>query len=95
MERFEFPLMIRIRCAYDVLSGNPFKRFSDLDFDLFKAQRGDFEGAGILRIKQSSADCWPTEPNRADVRANNVNFRVEIVGFDPNRDLMIEAELES
>jgi len=92
MEGYQFPLTIRVRCAYDVLSGNPFKRFSDLDFDLFKAHQGDKRLSGSLSIIKTNADCWPSEPNQLDVRAHNSNFLVEVVGFDRNRDLVIEAQ---
>lgn len=90
-----FPLTIHVTCAYDVLSGNPFKRFSEFDFDLFKAQRGTPRSDGFLSIVLRNAHCWPTQPNKADVRADGPDFMVEIVGFDRNRDLVIEAEAES
>ncbi|MGH7783561.1 MAG: hypothetical protein ACREO5_06955, partial [Candidatus Binatia bacterium] len=83
IETFEFPLKIRVRCAYDVLTGNPFKRFSELDFN--------FLGAG-LAISKQGAHCWPNEPNEIDVQADKPEFSVEIFGFDPNRDLIIEAQ---
>jgi hypothetical protein len=92
VDGYQFPLIIRVRCAYDVLSGNPFKRFSDLDFDLFKAHQGDKRLSGSLSIIKTNADCWPSEPNQLDVRAHNSNFLVEVVGFDRNRDLVIEAQ---
>lgn len=93
-----FPLSIRIRCAYDVLSGNPFKRYSELDFSLFKAVQEDaraplsFEPKGSLAIRKRDADCWPVEPNEMDIKARTNSFSVEVVGFDPNRDLVIEAQ---
>lgn len=93
MNGVQFPLTIQIRCAYDVLSGNPFKRFSDLDFDLFKAYQGDKRMAGQISIIKKNADCWPTEPNLLDVRVNNLDFSVEVVGFDKNRDIVIEAQV--
>jgi hypothetical protein len=92
MDDYQFPLTIRVRCAYDVLSGNPFKRFSDLDFDLFKAHQGTERVADALSIVKANADCWPSEPNQFDIRVHNSNFSVEVVGFDRNRDLVIEAE---
>jgi hypothetical protein len=92
IDGYQFPLTIRVRCAYDVLSGNPFKRFSDLDFDLFKAHQGAERLPGSLSILKTNADCWPSEPNLLDVRAYNSNFLVEVVGFDRNRDLVIEAQ---
>ena len=92
IEASRFPLTIRVRCAYDVLSGNPFKRFSDLDFDLFKAQQGKTRINGAISIAKTNADCWPNQPNELDVRAHGPDFSVEVVGFDKNRDLVIEAQ---
>jgi hypothetical protein len=83
IDAVEFPLTIRVRCAYDVLTGNPFKRFSDLDFNFF---------VGGLQISTKSANCWPNEPNEIDVRAEKPDFSVEVSGFDRNRDLIIEAQ---
>jgi hypothetical protein len=88
---FQFPLTIRVRCAYDVLSGNPFKRFSELDFDLFKAHHGTSPN-GALSILKKNADCWPTQPNEIDVRVHDQEFSVQVLGFDPNRDLVVEAQ---
>lgn len=78
-----FPLKIHLRCAYDVLSGNPFRRFSDDDFTFYKAK---------LNINKVNADVWPTDPNELDVEARSADFRVDVVGFDPNRDLIVEAQ---
>src|SRR5262249_54187954 len=77
------PLKIKIRCAYDVLTGNPFKRYSDLDFSFFSAG---------LQISTEGAHCWPIEPNQIDVQAERLEFSVEVSGFDSNRDLIIEAQ---
>ncbi|MFZ3352754.1 MAG: hypothetical protein WA268_18025 [Xanthobacteraceae bacterium] len=91
-EGAEFPLSFRIRCAYDVLSGNPFKRFNQLDFDLFKAHRGTNPPKGLLSIIEANAGCWATEPNQLDVRAYSAEFSVAVMGFDKNRDVVVEAQ---
>jgi hypothetical protein len=77
-----FPLKIHLRCAYDVLNGNPFRRFSDEDFSFFKA---------ALKIEKINADCWPTDPNQIDIEARSADFKIEVIGFDVNRDLVVEA----
>lgn len=89
----QLPLRIQVRCAYDVLSGNPYKRFSDLDFDLFKAHQGSKRMADTISIIKKNADCWPAEPNMLEIRVNNLDFSVEVVGFDKNRDLVVEAQV--
>jgi hypothetical protein len=78
-----FPLKIKLRCAYDVLNGNPFRRFSDDDFTFFKSQ---------LKIDRHNADCWPTNSNELDIVARSADFKVEVIGFDVNRDLVVEAQ---
>jgi hypothetical protein len=83
IETAELPLKIRVRCAYDVLSGNPFKRFSEFDFSFLGAD---------LSIEKKNAHCWPNAPNEIDVQVESTNFSIEVVGFDPNRDLIIEAQ---
>lgn len=78
-----FPLSIRLRCAYDVLNGNAFRRFSDDDFSFYK---------GKISIEKTNADCWPAESNEMDVVARSKDFRIDVFGFDPNRDLIVEAQ---
>jgi len=78
-----FPLKIHVRCAYDVLNGNPFRRFSDDDFSFFKNR---------LKIEKHNADCWPTDPNQVDIEARSPDFKIEVTGFDVNRDLVVEAQ---
>jgi hypothetical protein len=77
------PLKFHLRCAYDVLNGNPFRRFSEHDFSFY---------SGRLKIVTQGADCWPTDPNEIDVEARSADFELDVVGFDPNRDLIVEAE---
>jgi hypothetical protein len=64
-----------------------------LDFDLFKAHQGDKRMADTISIIKKNADCWPAEPNMLDIRVNSLDFSVEVVGFDKNRDLVVEAQV--
>jgi hypothetical protein len=77
------PYKFQVRCAYDVLTGNPFRRFSEFDFSFYGLS---------LEISKNNADCWPTQPNELDIVVRESNFKVDVVGFDPNRDLIIEAQ---
>ncbi len=79
----QFPMQLQIRCAYDILSGNPYKRYSEYDFSFYRHP---------LQITKENADCWPTQGNELDVIARKPDFKVEVSGFDPNRDLIIEAQ---
>jgi len=79
-----FPFKLRVRCAYDVLTGDPFSRFSRYDFT--------FYGAGLKVEKKGAAQHVPTDANQLDVEISGADFRVDVLGFDSNRDLIIEAE---
>lgn len=79
----QFPMELRIRCAYDVLAGNPYSRYSEYDFSFFGPP---------IDIARNNADCWPNQGNELDVLARGPEFKVEVLGFDPNRDLIIEAQ---
>ena len=78
------PLKIRVRCAYDVLSGNPFRSFNQYDFSFFAAD---------LKITKENAISSPKEPNEIEIEVREKGFKVEVRGFDPNRDLIVEAQL--
>ena len=77
------PLKLHIRCAYDVLSGNPFRRYSEYDFSFFSHD---------LQFEKVNADCWPTDFNEFDLVARKTEFRVDIVGFDQHRDIIVVVE---
>ncbi|MGE0750786.1 MAG: hypothetical protein AB7K64_09385 [Variibacter sp.] len=79
-----FPLNIHLRCAYDVLNGNPFRRFTDDDFSFYRSG---------LKIEKQNADFWPTDANEADIRATSPDFKIDVIGFDGNRDLVVEAQI--
>jgi hypothetical protein len=66
-------LKLRVRCAYDVLSGNPFRRYSEHDFSFFSPE---------IKFEKVNADCWPTDFNELDLAARRSEFRVDVVGFD-------------
>jgi hypothetical protein len=79
------PLKLHIRCAYDVLSGNPFRRYSEFDFSFFSPD---------IQFEKVNADCWPTDFNEFDLSARKPEFRVDVVGFDQHRDLIVMAEVQ-
>jgi hypothetical protein len=79
-----FPLNIHLRCAYDVLNGNPFRRFTDDDFSFYRSG---------LKVEKQNADFWPTDANEADIRATKPDFRIDVIGFDESRDLVVEGHI--
>ncbi|MDB6080196.1 MAG: hypothetical protein JWO82_3943 [Akkermansiaceae bacterium] len=77
------PPSLRLSAAYDVVRGNPFKGFSELDFD-FRAA-----GAGGIELNADGAELDVVSPNMLDITPTNPEFTVEVTGFDTRRDLRI------
>ncbi len=79
----ELPLRIRVRAAYDLMRGDPFKKHSPLDFDL--AGRDDIDiDLQECRIVRAAADAVVVE-------AMSPIFKASFTGFDTNRDLVVDA----
>jgi hypothetical protein len=81
----ELPLKLHIRCAYDILSGNPFRRHSEYDFNFLSTD---------IQFEKVNADCWPMDFNEFDFSARKAEFRVDVTGFDQHRDIIIVAEAQ-
>ncbi|MDH2382844.1 hypothetical protein [Bradyrhizobium sp. CER78] len=77
-----YPRAIRVRVAYDMIGANPFSRHSPFDFDL---------SANAIDIKANDAICEPVKANILKVTAQSKNFRLECMGFDVRRDIVVEA----
>ena len=80
------PMRVRIRLAYDVRRGNPYKRWNVADFDLEKDDK---------RITHSGGDLLDTAGNRLEVLATSPNWRLQLKGFDPERDLIVDIRREA
>lgn len=78
-----YPMLIRVRAAYDVLRGNPFSKHDPLDFDF--AQKDD------PKVIASEASTTAQGPNVLLIKANTRDFEVTVSGFDVRRDLIIDA----
>lgn len=78
----EFPLVIRVRAAYDVLRGNAFSKHDPLDFDFSKNE---------LQVVSKDATVNAQSPNILVVTASSPEFEVSVTGFDGKRDLIIDA----
>jgi len=79
------PITFSVRAAYDRLRGDPFGKHSDLDFD--------FKRAGDVVINPHNVELEETTTNGVLVKITDPDFRLEISGFDPNRDLVVKAEV--
>jgi len=81
-----YPLRCRIRVAYDIMSGNPFKKYNPFDFD--------FNRKGEISVRATSPQARMIErkPNILEFEINDPDFRIEVTGFDPNRDLKVDLQ---
>lgn len=82
-----YPYGIRILVAYDVPRGNPFKRYSLLDFDLGTSVGITKSHAGVT-IKTE-------EDNSVEAVLMRPDFAIEFLGFDTERDLVVRVEAVS
>ncbi len=76
---------IRVRCAYDLFSGNPFKNYTAWDFEI---------GKDISYTSASSdVDILESKENFVIFLPLSQNFTLELTGFDQNRDVIVDATL--
>ena len=80
------PMRVRVRMAYDVRRGNPYKRWNVADFDL---ERDD------KRITHSGGNLLHTTGNRLEVFAVSPDWKLSLKGFDPDRDLIVDIRREA
>lgn len=75
------PRALVIRAAYQVRRGNPFKKYHPADFDFSQRMKAHLKGATVLEKKE----------NRLLVKIDTSDFRIEVTGFDPKRDVRVEV----
>lgn len=78
----DLPLQIRVKAAYDILRGDPLRKYSPLDFD--------FNNKGIT-ITDDGANCVAIGSNELQIDAESLNFVVDVGGFDTHRDLLVKV----
>jgi len=76
------PKEIDIEVAYDVRQGNPFNRYSLLDFELNKSP---------IRVSAKGLKASVSKPNVIRITLEERDFQLLVTGFDPNRDLKIRT----
>jgi len=79
----DLPLQLVISVAYDTTGGNPFRLYSEYDFD--------FSRQGDVRIEVAGAEVR-AEKNRITCTIEKSDFRIRVRGFDRRRDLVIRLE---
>ena len=82
----KIPMPIRIRVAYDVRRGNPYKRWVEADFDLAKVDE---------RLRLTGGELLSASGNRLEILANSPDWKLQLQGFDPDRDLIVDMRRES
>ena len=81
------PLGLDIQVAYEVRRGDPFRKYSLLDFDLKTKP---------IEVLTKGADVKTQESNRLFVSITNPEFAVLVEGFDRQRDIRVRvAEMKS
>lgn len=77
------PIIAEVEVAYDTWRGNPFKRYVPFDFDLAnKSIKKTFHGCTINQCSK----------NKIEFTALQDDFGLEVVGFDPKRDLVVRVQ---
>src|SRR5690606_15698004 len=77
-----YPCQVRIRCAYDMIGSDPFKRWSPFDFSLEKDD---------VTIELKDAEIASRKGNVVRLNLTSPDFELDATGFDVNRDLVVEA----
>ena len=80
------PIRVRVRLAYDARRGNPYKRWNVADFDLREDDR---------RIVHSGGNLLDANGNRLEIVATSPDWKLQLKGFDPDRDLIVDIRREA
>lgn len=78
-----FPFYATVKMAYDTFRGNPFNQYEEFDFDL---------GSNSININIQGGNIVNKELNKLEIQVTGNNFRLEVTGFDPNRDLVVDIK---
>jgi hypothetical protein len=76
------PRVITVWIAYEVRSGNPFKQYSPLDFNLSEQP---------LQVMLEGAKLQFLSGNAIQIRVERGDFQLSVTGFDPHRDLRVKT----
>lgn len=76
------PELITVWVAYDVRSGNPFKKYTPLDFELDKPP---------IAIEAKGLEVTACQRNVIQIRVKSMDFQLVVTGFGTHRDLRIKT----
>lgn len=83
------PQTIKVEVAYDVASGNPWKKYNPLDFKLGK------NGSVKVAMTKDSGKLLLCKENQLKIEVHKAPFKLKAAGFDDNRDLKIKVQKEA
>ncbi len=76
------PRYVTVWLAYEVRTGNPFKKYTPLDFDV---------GRPPIYIQVTGAGLLLNKHNVIQIEVRQGNFKLTVTGFDTNRDLRVKT----
>lgn len=76
------PKIITIWLAYEVRSGNPFKKYTPFDFDV---------GHPPIEMTVAGARIFLRKHNVIQIEVHQTEFKLSVTGFDMHRDLRIKT----
>lgn len=80
------PFTLEVRCAYETRNGNPLKKWNAADFTLGLG--------GLPETLSGDVAVITARNNRLLLRVTDHDFRIEVDGFDTNRDLYVRADVK-
>ncbi len=86
-EKWEFPQSIRVRMAYDMVTGDPLKYYSPYDFDLYNPES--------ITLSCKGGEHTILESNELTFEVLEHNFKLTVKLHDLNRDLFVQAETKT
>lgn len=81
-QNWEFPKIVDVRVAYDIIGGDGFKRHSKFDFDLTGKE---------INIESENVEVTAVRANKLRLAVASPDFSLKASGFDTNRDLLVDA----
>ena len=78
----QVPRFITLWIAYEVRSGNPFKKYTSLDFDVSQEP---------IQVKADGVKLMLAKENAIQFEVIRSDFKVKVTGFDTHRDLRVRT----
>ena len=80
----DLPREVDLEVAYDVASGNPFKKYSEHDFRL------DRKDGLKLALTKDAGSIIERTGNTLKLLVEKPHFQLQATGFDPKRDVKVK-----